>query len=531
MSFFGKLASIFGMGAIDEELEDSPSAVVSPAQQKAENAQPKPAHERPLAVDKEQADAIFEKVVEMFNASLPGFLAKSVDPEKEKKCLYDALDASMREYLESLRGLADENAKAAWQAEHDRLLAESEALKKKASDLEGAKSDIKDKQLSAERQRRALSERVRDLEEQVLKLEAEKEQYEIENKCMVNKAKASAVLEAEIEDLRAQMAQSGATGASAVELHDANAKIKALEENRLHLQQTIAGLEDGNKELDKKAAELEGANADLTEKFSSIEKENTQLAEKLSRLEKENQGLREQVDGLSQGAKVKDEVGDAMINELQTKAAEANANLASLQRKLDEGNEAIELANAKLEDAKRLADEREAMCRMLKAEAEEKESKIKELEEEVDDLKSQMADDEETQREMEEIQKQIDLFEQVKTKMDARIEKLKASLQASQKENESLRDTIRENLIEHARVQKELNQRIAELDSEVNHRTGSIPIDFEDAPSHPLADADWLMPAPAEDVSMRVEDPADFGYKPPKLKPKIEVENHPSLFD
>ncbi len=488
MGFFGKLANIFGIGDADEVLDDTPE--VAKADVAAEHPQPLPARDvTPLDVDKDQSDAIFERVVAVFNTALPDFLARSVDPAKQRKCLYDALDASMRDYIESLRQTAEDNAKAAWQAEHERLVAEAEALKKKAAELEGAKSKVKDKQLSAERQRRALSERVRDLEEQVLKLEAEKEQYEIENKCMINKAKASAVLEAEIEDLRSRMEHHDAAATDSESLNEANTKINALEERISQMTSTIGDLE------------------------------------------KENDELKARAETLTQGAKVKDEMGDAMINELQAKAAEANASAAEIKQQLDRSLADLETANAKIEDALRQAGENEAMCSLLKAEADEKADRIKELEEEVDELRSQVADDEEARNEMAEIQKQIDLFEQVKLKMDSRIEKLKASLQSSQHENESLRETIRENLIEHARVQKELNDRIAELDAEVNHKTDPIGIDFGETPTHPLADADWLVSTPAADASMRVEDPANFGYQPPKAKPRIESEYHPSLFD
>lgn len=473
MGFFGKLAAVFGFGDSDEVLEDTPPAANDAVA--AEIAQSQPQDAAPLSLDKKRTDAIFERVVSVFNTALPDFLARSVDPLKQRQCLYDALECSMQEYLESLRDAADMQARATWQTEHDRLVAESNALKKKAADLEGAKSEIKDKQLSAERQRRALSERVRDLEEQVLKLEAEKEQYEIENKCMVNKAKASAVLEAEIEDLRSRIGKDAASPIDAGALEAANAKIGDLEE--------------------------------------------------------ENSRLREKVDTLSQGAKVKDEVGDAMLNELQAKAAQANADALAMQQRLDESASTVQLLNAKLLDARKQAEEKELICEMLKSEAEEKDGKIKDLECEVEDLKNQLTDDEEAQQEMAEIQKQIGLFEQVKLKMDSRIEKLKDSLRSAQQENESLRDTIRQNLIEHARVQKQLNDRIGELEADVNHKTPSMDVDFSEPQSHPLADADWLVSTPPADSSMRVEDPADFGYQPPKSKPRIETENHPSLFD
>ena len=56
--------------------------------------------------------------------------------------------------------------------------------------------------MSSERQKRALSARLHDLEVLVTSFEAEKEQYELENRSLINKLKASNVVDGDFEALK-----------------------------------------------------------------------------------------------------------------------------------------------------------------------------------------------------------------------------------------------------------------------------------------------------------------------------------------
>lgn len=198
MSVWNNIAKAFGFGGDSLETEEENWQVDD-----AVETEPTPSEPAgPVEVDPAQVHAIFQRVIEVFNNTLPEFLSRSVDPEKQRKYLYDCLDNSMKNYLAELQQRAADYCAAQWQAERDRLKDESDQLRKRADELEAKKSALADKQLSTDRQKRALSERVRDLEDQIVKLEAEKEQLDIENKCMINKAKAASVLEEEIEGLR-----------------------------------------------------------------------------------------------------------------------------------------------------------------------------------------------------------------------------------------------------------------------------------------------------------------------------------------
>ena len=67
--------------------------------------------------------------------------------------------------------------------------------------LEQQRSSLREAQLSADRRRRALSDRVNDLESKLATAEAEREQFELENKSLLNKLKVADVQPALVEDL------------------------------------------------------------------------------------------------------------------------------------------------------------------------------------------------------------------------------------------------------------------------------------------------------------------------------------------
>lgn len=138
-------------------------------------------------------EGIFTHVLAVFNSALPDFLARTSDPEAQRRLLYESLDQGLKDYLARVAADADSRCEARWSAEHSGMRAEMEALKHKAEQVERDRADIKERQLSADRQKRALSDRLKDLESQVSRLEAEREQYDLENKSLVNKLKVYAV--------------------------------------------------------------------------------------------------------------------------------------------------------------------------------------------------------------------------------------------------------------------------------------------------------------------------------------------------
>ena len=191
MSFFSKFRRALGFDddsifEADEAASEADAAIVVDD----------PDRETLSAAERDLADlreGIFTHVLSVFNSALPDFLARSSDPEAQRRLLYDSLDQGLKDYLARVAADADSRCEARWNAEHSELRAEMEALRHKAEQVERDRADIKERQLSADRQKRALSDRLKDLESQVSRLEAEREQYDLENKSLVNKLKVYAV--------------------------------------------------------------------------------------------------------------------------------------------------------------------------------------------------------------------------------------------------------------------------------------------------------------------------------------------------
>lgn len=467
MPILNNIKRIFGFG--DDGLEDSETDMEHSQPQSAD-AQPAilPAAEPPVP-DSDKVRQIFNGVVEVFNRALPTFISGAVDPEKQTQQLYDSLDDSLKAYLAQVEAQVTEFCHAEWEQEKKRLEDEAATLRQKAKDLEDKRAALNDQKLSAERQKRALSDRVRDLEQEVQRLEAEKEQLDIENKCMINKTKAAAVMESELEELRAI----------------------ASERKDDQSTEPMPTTPEAQAEIEKLQAQLKEKEATIAEKDAAIAEKDAAIAEK---------------DGLIADKEAKITEKDALI-------AERDASIADRDSQLAEKDKAI-------------------------------------------------AEQQDTQSEIEEIKQQVEKFEEVRSKMDARYEKMKQTLSGVQTENESLRQTIRNNLLQNADEQKRLRQRIADLENELERKEAAEgeKISIAASPEEPyqhtverqkpprkrkrvqaeandlddmVAGTDWLVATPAEDVSMRpTEKNPDFGYQPPQRKTKPAVPDaQMSLFD
>lgn len=343
MAFMQKLAALFGFGP-EPELEDDtvPAAEAASPRTSVPTSTLADAPEAEISTD--QVNLIFNQVVEVFNHTLPSFLAQSVDKEKQKAALYNALDQGTKEYLAEVKASAITHCQAQWAAEREKLLAETADLKKRADELEEKRAQMQEKRMSADRQKRALSERVRDLEMQVQKLEAEKEQYEIESKCMVNKTKAAAVLEKELEELRtennelraarlngdASPAPSSAPAISAEEIDELKSQ---LETAKAEAEATKTELEQTKSELEQTKSELEQTKAQMPEDPGITREDLEEIEEKISRFDEVKSKL------------------DARIEKLKDNLRSAQNQVKSLQK----AN--VDALNAHAKEVKHLREE------------------------------------------------------------------------------------------------------------------------------------------------------------------------------
>ncbi len=399
MSFKSKLKSWFGYGN-DQEYDDNPPEEIAQLPSTAPHIDP----EEPIEVPEEMMMKIFDKVVEVTNASLPGYLSSSVNAEKQKKYLYDSLDQSVKKYLAELDSRAQAKCMALWQNDRDELNRQMETLKQRAVELEAKRNEVNEQKLSSENQRRALTDRVRVLEETVMKLEAEKEQYEIENRGLINKAKVVQVYETDMESMRQE----------------------------LEMLRASVSPEAESAEVEK----LQGEIGQLHENIAKLEKDITSLQE-------DNSKLQESIDA----SKMKTGMSDVMINDLQKRTAELQQTVRDSEKNKAELNEIVAVKDARIADLNLIIEEREA----------------------------RLAEYEEIISEYEILAEQMDMFEQVKTKLQERIEKLKEELSKAQKENDDLRTTIESNLNDRAKQEQAMQHTIEQL-----RNKSQAPVSSED---------------------------------------------------
>lgn len=503
MALFGKIKKAFGFSETeyeDEENNDLRSATVTPIRYKTDSIRNSGSTDATSPEERLTAnispslpdipdtvpDEIFNTVVEIFNESLPSFIKENLNTEAQRRHIYNALSDSMKLYIADLRTKAEQHTEAAWRSERERLRQEMDALQAKSKKIEDSNAEWKEQKLSAERQKRALSERVHDLEKRIAGFEAEREQYELENKSLVNKLRATTIQEGDIETLQKENS----------ELRE---QIKQLKDN--------GGADPSETDT-------------LTKQIETLEKEKDAAANEVALLKK------------------KCEIADAMINDLNHRASTAQKALAEKEAQLAEAvNAASAVDNGALSkaDADALRNElTSANEKVLKLETALKEStdKSESLAEQMEECRILMAEKEEAIAESHQslsiFEASLDKFEDVKRSLDNQISDLQKALSDKTQElNESLRQidslkaTIENNLKLQAESEAILRKEIDNMKTSGEYakprRRKKPKISSID---ETLDDTDWLIPTPPEGTNARPSGVSDseFGYQEPKRK-------------
>ena len=192
MTFFRKLRHALGFND-DSIFETDSDTAYDSIPEHSEDTSATPLGKSDVYVTQDMREAIFSHVIKVFNDALPEFLARSVDADTQQKLIFEGLDQGIKDYLARIGADADNRCEQRWSSEQAGMRAEMDDLRRKSEQVAQERADLKQKQLSADRQKRALSDRLKDLENQVRRLEAEREQFDLENKSLLNKLKAIAV--------------------------------------------------------------------------------------------------------------------------------------------------------------------------------------------------------------------------------------------------------------------------------------------------------------------------------------------------
>lgn len=365
MSFFGGLKKALGWSGDNDDDEDYITYEASSEEQQPE------AEIKDLVVEfnnnDEIPEGVFDGLIDIVNSNLSPMVLKCIDVEAEKKYLYEALGPKFSAFIKETKEKSLTVARAEWEKEKAGMNVTIEDFKTRCETAEKEMNDMKAVKMSEDRQKAALKERIRNLEDKVAAAEAEKEQYDLENKSLLNKLKVSQVKNASIEEsekeiqelttqiveLKKKIAEGGAD----------DEKIKALEEEykskmeinnalineiRAEAAKNKEALGEKEKELGELKAELEAAKAELGE-----------MTENMGLLD----DIQEQLKKVEEFKKKKEEE----IAELNTKVAALQNEKADIQSQLNEQKQLVEKQKLELEESKSLTEKAEDEIKYLKS--------------------------------------------------------------------------------------------------------------------------------------------------------------------
>ena len=352
MAFFRKLRAAFGFGDDESEEELNEKFLPYEAQHRTPYINPfkkeeeeerimESQGEEDIAVSSGAAvvkDGVDELPIEMYNgvlsiinSTIPTFVRECLDVEAEKRAIAKALGPHIKGAIEKARKQIEENAQRKWDSERAEMSARVEQAELAGKEAAERAEQDRAKVMSADAQRKAVTERCRTLENRVAELEAEREQFDLENKSLINKVKVAQVhaddaahYREEAEDLRKQIAELKEKSASEV-----NAEVESRWSDEVaRLQQEIAAKDADIDTLTKKEQETATELAAVRE----------ELNEALATLDIANE-VQMQVDKLSDQIKTRDAKIAEMREQWNKKEAEAaksynDVNNANLDLKL-----------------------------------------------------------------------------------------------------------------------------------------------------------------------------------------------------
>lgn len=308
MSFFGGLKRALGWSSDDD---DDDYITYESSTEETVVSTPEKSNVVEFCDNDEIPEGIFDGLVDIINSNLSPMVLKCLDVEAEKKYLYEALGPKFKDFVKSAKENGLALARDEWAREKGELNGKIEDFKARCESAENDMKEMKAMKMSEDRQKLALKERIRNLEDQVATAEAEKEQYDLENKSLLNKLKVSQVkseaneeaekeiqeLTAQIVELKKKLAEGGADDERIKQLEDEfNAK---MEINNALLNEIRAEAAKNKEELATVTAELEGAKSERDEAVASADNVKADLDSANEELAKAKSELAEMSDNLS----------------------------------------------------------------------------------------------------------------------------------------------------------------------------------------------------------------------------------------
>lgn len=282
------------------------------------------------------AGEIFDAVIELFNATQPDFVRDCLSIESQRTYLLDHIDSAVRAKLEREVENARRQGERQWDIEKKKINEDVEKLKSEYYSLKQQREEYQSAQLSAARQKRALGERIHDLELQVKTLEAEKEQFQLENRSMVNKLRVANVRSSGDENTEAELqrlakenvekqdriteltAKAEADKKRIEELEDRLKQKEQSDDNMIDQQKAIAEIEAQIQQFESIKAKKNKTISDLTAQNRQAAADVKTLRDKLSAAETEKASLSEQLQSLRSTLESERKTGETAAAEMRS---------------------------------------------------------------------------------------------------------------------------------------------------------------------------------------------------------------------
>ncbi len=534
MAFLKNIKQMFGFddNSIYEDEKDNVNTEYKPyinpfknEKQETANtavAEDKKSEQTEADFDKAIHDEIKDKIIDIINASLPEFIKGCVDRDAELKYINEEFGTTFSTYTQNIRQAIEERAKSEWISERMNLEKRLQESGKKAEESTAKMEELRARITSLDRQKIALNERINQYENKVATAEAEREQYHLECKSLMNKLKVASVNEEEINKLReenTQMLQEctslrndiimlrkealNAKNNPATSAEDAE-KMAALQQQletanaeKVQLEQRITELENaaGNvpqpeiaqqlqAEIQKISDELYAAQVQLIEaqeKNQPLEQEVASLKESLAVAAHSSQEtatalaakdaeitlLKEQINQAGETAKLNDEFA-VEFDQMKTDLAAAQQAVAESATVLSTKDSEIETLKAQLENANKTIAEKDAEAENIQ--------ELKALLQQADEINTKSSTQLSAKdSEIEALKAQLENANKAIAEKDAEaenIQELKALLQQADEINtkSSTQLSAKDSEIEALKAQLEnANKTIAEKDAEAEN--------------------------------------------------------------
>ncbi len=359
MAFFSKLKAAFGFGdynddeELDEELVPYGTAhrtpYINPFKKEEENkvledetktettatrvVQDNTAEiqDQDNEQNKSMPDEIFSGILEIINSTIPPFVRECLDIDAERRAIANLLGPQLQTVIADMRIKAEVSAKTKWEQEKKALAEKNAQAESKCKEAEAKAEEAKNKMLAVDLQRKAALERSQDLEKRIATLEAEHEQFELENKSLINKVKVSQVYANDAAHYKEEL--------ETLQKNVIEWKAKAVENTSL------------KEELEKTNTELATAKEIIASMQSSSESVN---AEELKKRETE---LTDKYSG--EIAKLQEEIAtkDSNIDSLSKKLESTEQELASTKKELDDAMATLDVAQEVQEQIDKLSEQ------------------------------------------------------------------------------------------------------------------------------------------------------------------------------